>query len=769
MATSAEEIRRMFAEQQAHDDALAAAGFAPGEEPSPEFLAEALPERQTVFTGEAYEPYVDEPVPSVEPAPFVNPFVDAPAADPSGFVNPFTTEADQRARAAGLANPLADLQSDFPMEPGTSRASQEMGEMFVPSWLGGDAPLVGPGRTTPATGGGVGAELTQSPNINTTDIEYMLASFKLADAQTGDDPAEIEKAKKELTRAEEGGEPVSRLGKLGISAAALSMTDPEEIATMLRQYPEIGISYAPDGAIIATNNKTGARGLINRPGMSMMDMLQILGIMTAFHPAAKFASLGIKTALPGVASQTMRKALEREATKQAIRQGSAATAATQAVIEGGQATAGGTYDPEDIVFAGVAGAAGEKLIKPVAALASKAKEVFGKTVKDVAPRSVSQALEFAKASGRKVFTSDALGEFLTPVQQIAMKVIERIPFTGIGGLRRKQKGARADALIELVNKYGIDIEKELGKDIATNFITRMIKQRFWGRNADKLDPNKWPSPITKPYEHRQAKQAAQELIDRAWQKESVVAIDSGLAKALARGDLDDEIVDRILDQAKPKRVTDLFTKLMPEGKQAVKQRFLTKGLEKAGWTPDAPQIADSTKFVKYMSDPKNRKMMNIFFDKTERDLIEGTTEYLRMTAAAAATSKGAGMVAAVGGSAVVAGALYTGFLSGAALTAVAGRIVQSAPVRNLLVKLVYAKGNAEKTQAIMRQLRPAILALQSTYLESGGPPELPEVEFNKDMMKDFGDYSMEYLRNLGDVGMEKFEDVTGRLTKMLTE
>jgi len=757
MATSADEIRRMFAEQQAEDEALTAAGFAPGETPPEEFrealLEETLPEAQQVFTGEAFE---EEP-------PWVNPFIDEPVADPSGFVNPFVESA-----GPPVANPLEDLQSDFPMEPGTSRASQEMGEIFVPPWLGGSAELVGPGRTTPETGGGVGAELTQPPNINTTDMEFLLANFKLADAQTGGDPAEIEKAKEELTRAEEGGEPVSRLGKYGISLAALSMTDPQEIATMLDQYPEIDISYAPDGAIIATNNKNGARGLINRPGMSMMDGLQMLGIMTAFHPAAKFASLGIKTVLPGVATKTMRKALEREATKQAVRQGAGATAVTQAVIEAGQATAGGTYDPEDVAFMGVAGAAGEKLVKPAAVLASKGKELVGK-VADVAPRSVTQALDYARSTGRRIFSSDALMESMTPVQNIALKVIERIPVSGIGSLRTEQKAARTDALVELANKYGIDIEKELGQDIANNFITRMIKQRFWGKNAEVMNPNNWPSRITKPEEYLAAKQKAQELLERAWLREADDAVDAGLAKALGRGDLDDEVVERILDQAKPKRVTDLMSKLMPEGKQAVKQRFITKALEKSGWTPDAPQIADADGFVKYLSDPKNRKMVNIIFDQTERDLIEGTTEYLRMTAVAGAAGKGAGMVAAVGGSAIIVGALWQGLFTGAAVTAITGRMIQSVPVRNLLLKLKYAKGNPEKTQKVMQQLRPAVLALSSTYLESGGPPEFPEVEFDKDMMKDLGDYSMDYLRSLGDVGFKKFEDVTGRLSEMLTE
>ncbi len=67
----------------------------------------------------------------------------------------------------------------------------------------------------------------------------------------------------------------------------------------------------------------------------------------------------------------------------------------------------------------------------------------------------------------------------------------------------------------------------------------------------------------------------------------------------------------------------------------------------------------------------------------------------------------------------------------------------------------------------MQELRPLVVAAENQYFESGGPPELPEIEFSKDMMKDLGDYGMQYLRTLGERGMDKFEDVTGELSRML--
>ncbi len=588
--TTEEDLLRMQAEMQAKDQALMAQGYAPGETPPEEALlaqAEQLPEPDMSFAND----------------PFTDPFADAP-----GLADPFADAGEE------LANPLAQFPSEFPDEPGTSRASREMGEMFVPPMLGGDAPTVGPGRTTPETGGGVGATLT-----------------------TGQQAA--------------------------MATAAMTMTDPEEIAKMLRQFPEIGITYAPDGAIIATNNETGARGLVNRPGASGMDLMQLLGLGAAFSPAGKIASLGVKTALPAVASATMRKQLEKAAVRRAGFQAAGTFGATQALIEAGHEVAGGDFDPEDIAFTAAAGKVGEHLAKPLANVATKTKELMGK-VADVVPKGVQQALDYAESTGRKIYTSDALSQYITPIQNIFIKTIERIPITGIGRARIRQKAARTDALIDIANKYGINIETELGQDIADNFITRMIKQRFWGKNKEIMDPANWPSAVTRPHEHRQAAAKAQELLERAYVKESEQVVDAAIAKQLREGNLDDEIVERVLDQGVPKRIDDLFNKLMPEGKQAVKQRFLTKGLEKAGWTPDAPQIADPDGFVKYLSTPKNKKMLKVFFDEGEQELLEGAREYMRITALAAQTGKGSGMVAAMGGGAAVGLAVLNGLWGG---------------------------------------------------------------------------------------------------------
>jgi len=296
----------------------------------------------------------------------------------------------------------------------------------------------------------------------------------------------------------------------------------------------------------------------------------------------------------------------------------------------------------------------------------------------------------------------------------------------------------------------------------------MVKQRFWGKNAEVMDPANWPSPVSKPYEHRQAAAKAEEYLERAFVKESEDVVDAAIAKQLRQGNLDDEIVERVLDQGVPKRVRDLFGRLMPEGQMAVKQRFLIKGLEKSGWTPDAPQIADPDGFVKYLSSPKNKKLLEIFFDEGERDLLEGAREYMRITSLAAQTGKGAGMVAAMGGSAAVGLAVLQGMYGTALASAFVGRVVQGRVIRNLLLKFVYAKGDPAKAQAIMKELRGYVVAAENQYLEEGGPPPLPDIEFSRDMMKDLSDYGMDQLRLSGEYVKETAEEATTALGRMLS-
>lgn len=80
------------------------------------------------------------------------------------------------------------------------------------------------------------------------------------------------------------GEDMGTIAK--VAPALLTTTDPQEMADILRaNFPNIGIQYDEKGNIIAGNNRTGQRVVLNKPGVSTMDVLNTLGIGSLAAPA----------------------------------------------------------------------------------------------------------------------------------------------------------------------------------------------------------------------------------------------------------------------------------------------------------------------------------------------------------------------------------------------------------------------------------------------------------------------------------------------------
>lgn len=117
-----------------------------------------------------------------------------------------------------------------------------------------------------------------------------------------------------------------------VSAALVSMSDPQEISAMLKNAsPDIGISQDEAGNLIAANNKTGIQTIINRPGASALDVMQTAGRMAAFTPAGRLSG-----ALPTVAGGI----------------------ATETALQGLESAAGGEFNPEAVATEGLTSAAG---------------------------------------------------------------------------------------------------------------------------------------------------------------------------------------------------------------------------------------------------------------------------------------------------------------------------------------------------------------------------------------------------------------------------
>lgn len=212
----------------------------------------------------------------------------------------------------------------------------------------------------------------------------------------------------------------------GLSAALVTMTNPEEIAQALQSIsPDIGIQQDEKGNLIAANNKTGARAVINKPGVSPIDVAQTTGLMAAFAPAGRVAS-----------------AVGGGALRQAAALG-AGSAATQAAIESGQQAEGGEFNGQDVALAGAFGA-GAPLVMGAAGRAVD----IGKGLLRGTPGAQSEIAQAAKQAKIPLMTSDIV-EPTTFAGKTARAVGERIPLAGTGGLRATQQQSRQKAIQEL--------------------------------------------------------------------------------------------------------------------------------------------------------------------------------------------------------------------------------------------------------------------------------------------------------------------------------
>ncbi|SDA11212.1 hypothetical protein SAMN03159476_00401 [Pseudomonas sp. NFPP05] len=218
-----------------------------------------------------------------------------------------------------------------------------------------------------------------------------------------------------------------------VAAAMATMTNPEEIAQTLKSLsPQIGIQQDEKGNLIAANNATGARAVINKPGFTGMDALQALGLGAAFTPAGRGAAM----AGGGIA-------------RQAVALG-AGSALTQAAIEGGQAAAGGEFNPEDVALAGATGAAVPAVTGTIGAGVDVARR--GVAALRGEAGGAAPIVQAANANNIPLMTSD-IAPPRTPIGQLAQRTGERIPYAGTGALRAQQQEARAAAIQQLGERY----------------------------------------------------------------------------------------------------------------------------------------------------------------------------------------------------------------------------------------------------------------------------------------------------------------------------
>lgn len=695
MATTEEDLLRQLAELEA--------GAPPGPEPVP--IPEEQQEQQLglrsdiAAAGKAQEL---EAIAAMEPTPVI-------AADPYAevekryetqrmFVDPYAQLAP-----GYEPPPPTEFPSPFPMEPGTSRASLQLPELVET---------------------GTGAFL----------------------------PPDL---------------PV--LAKAGITAAVLTTTDPNEIAQIFSQtytdentgletqvFPNVGVTTAPDGVLILTNRKTGKSALINRPGISGMDVLQLLGLGMTFTPAGRISALAsapARTLAQKAATETAKKLALKTARKRGAGAMMAGSGVTETALQTGQVAAGGSFDPADIALSTAVGAVPDYVLDPLIRAGTKLPAmlpVVGKKIEEVVPQNIMDALRWAKETGRKIQTSDALMERLTPAMNIFFKITERIPVMGTGGARITQRAQRADALTEIADRFGIDIESEYGKDVMESFVDRMILRRFWGQNV-------------KVFKFKASREKA--MLARAYEKEADEISSDILSRYIRKGKINEEVVDKVLDAGDTTQLGELLNKLLPAGKEAAKQRFIAKGLEKAGWIPEAPHLADPAKFVAYLNTPAARRNIKTMFDEVDQDVLIGAREYLRLTLPAQTAGKGAGMAAAMAGGAGFAIGVLDAVVGAGFLMGRSGALMQSAKARNFLLKMAHAKGDEKLTASIMAEARPYFIALENQWKQENW--EFPSMEITQDMLMESGTSAMDALKARAIESGERIMSAPERLMDML--
>lgn len=496
---------------------------------------------------------------------------------------------------------------------------------------------------------------------------------------------------------------LSRMGKEGTQAwLNMTISDPMELGSQLQnRFPDVvSVRLAPNPSEdpeeveayplipIATNKATGYEAVINKQGLTGQDVLQTIGLVGQYLPATRAVG-AVKALAPRLAASV------------------GAYGGTEALAQTGQAYAGGEFDPEDVALAAGLGVVPEVLAKPAVGLAMKGKELFGK-VADVVPNTVKQALQHAKERGLTITTADALSERLTPPQQIFLKITERIPVFGTQKIKNKQMAQRADSLREVAEEYGVDIQSDLGQEIAENWVSRMKNWRFFGRNQHPTD----------------------EMVNRAFKREADEVIDSTLKAKIAgatveNGHINDQLIDQIFSKkASRTMVRDLFRKLTPEGQATVRTQFVQKGLKQAKWAPGQQVgIAKPGVFVKYLDE--HVAVLDEIFPEEQLASMKGMREFLRITNKADDAAQGAGMTAAL----AAGGGFYLFDILGGAMagmgTGLLGQAVQSSPARNLFLRLAHAKGKPELQKQIMQELRPMMLAVGNQVLQ--GEVDMPQL------------------------------------------
>lgn len=288
-------------------------------------------------------------------------------------------------------------------------------------------------------------------------------------------------------------------GVMALAPTLLMTTNPEEMGQILHnQYPHIGVVHTPEGEMIAVNNKTGARAMLNRPGWSQQDTLQALGLAAAFTPAGRASGVGLSS----------------------IAKGAGGALATQSAIETAQQQVGGEVDPGEIALSGALQAGGQT-----------AGEFLSGLLRSATGRMSPEAASLLQAGERAqtpIMTSDVLPP-RTYFGKSAQTLFERIPIVGTAGRRALQQEAREGAVHRLAAEFGVTPEIPFTEQVIDSL--EAVKSRRWAEASNLKNSA------------RQALSESGEAVSRSNFQE---AIDQAIETEMAFGSQADEALIRSL-------------------------------------------------------------------------------------------------------------------------------------------------------------------------------------------------------------------------------
>lgn len=197
-----------------------------------------------------------------------------------------------------------------------------------------------------------------------------------------------------------------------------------------------------------------------------------------------------------------------------------------------------------------------------------------------------------------------------------------------------------------------------------------------------------------------------------------------LKSVLQSGNATPEVVNRMLFSAKPSDIKQLYGQLSQDGRGMARTAVLRRAADKAMYrTTTGDEMFSPDLFAKEMK--RLEPQVGVFFTGKDKAQVEGLTRALNLTkrAAEAGVSTASGQQAvpfAIGSFLQSVLGSFGGALAAAGGVGGAARLYESAPVRNLMIKLSRTQPGSKDESAVFKRISEATRAEQQTQ----EPPRL---------------------------------------------